>query len=286
MLILTAGIVTAPAVLAAAAAPIQVNNNNNNNDYDKRVVEGPRVEANVELAKTSCMYITFTFTMLHTNDYAVRRVYPDDIADAIGQPNFNYLIQQFLYDQQHPPEASIASLEPILPMFYERISPYLFAVATFHAPSDLSGVGGMRSERIRAVDSWRNGPARHDCVFLNTDPTAAGMLGLDIARVRLFFSFTSEGIKYQCALVHWFSRLNDSPDENTGMWVVKPDVDNNGNPHASIIHLDTIYRAAHLLGVCGNHFIPTHLSHTQSLDAFRKFYVNKYIDHHAFEIAF
>lgn len=172
-----------------------------------------------------------------------------------------------------------------LPAFYEKISPYLSAVSTFYAPSDISGIGGMRSERIRALDSWRNGPERRDTIFVNTDPDAAGMRGLDIARVRMFFSFTSEGLNYPCALVHWFSRTSDSPDKNTGMWVVKPDVDGNGTPYASVIHLDMIVRAAHLLGVCGQDFIPKHLSFSQTLDAFRAFYVNKFVDHHSFEIA-
>jgi len=54
----------------------------------------------------------------------------------------------------------------------------------------------------------------------------------------------------------------------------------------SIIHLDTILHSAHPMGVAGNAFIPCHLTYQNSLDAFQKFYVNKYIDHHAHEIAF
>jgi hypothetical protein len=144
----------------------------------------------------------------------------------------------------------------------------------------------MRSERIHAISAWRNGPGRYDCVFINTDASAAGMLGLDIARVRLLFSFKHEDTIFPCALVHWFSRVGDSPDEHTGMWIVEPDFAEDGTPSASVIHIDTIYRAAHLMPKYGNGPVPRHLSSTQSLDAFNSYYVNKYIDHHAFEIAF
>jgi hypothetical protein len=146
----------------------------------------------------------------------------------------------------------------------------------------------MRCERIRAVKSWRKGPGRYDTVFVNTNSSAAGMRGLDVARVRLFFSFTHEGVKYPCALVHWFARVGDSPNDNTGMWVVDElDASNeDGEPPATILHLDTIVRAAHLLPVFGHEHVLRTLSFTDTLDTFTSFYVNKYADHHAFEIAF
>ena len=53
----------------------------------------------------------------------------------------------------------------------------------------------------------------------------------------------------------------------------------------SVIHLDTILRGAHLMGIAGSHPIPHQLKYTDSLDAFKSFYVNKYIDYHAHEIA-
>ena len=144
----------------------------------------------------------------------------------------------------------------------------------------------MRCERIRAVDSWRKGPGRYDCIFVETDPDAPRMRSLDIARVRLFFSFTFHGTKYPCALVHWFSRAGESADRGTGMWVVNPDSLEDGEPYASVIHLDTILRAAHLLPVFKEGFVSRTLTFSDTLDEFRAFYVNKYVDHHAFEIAF
>lgn len=145
----------------------------------------------------------------------------------------------------------------------------------------------MRRERIRAVESWRNGPGRYDTVFVNVDPSAKGMRGLDVARVRLFFSFSLEGVQYPCALVHWFSRVGDSPDDKTGMWVVKPVADEpDGESRATILHLDTIVRGAHLLPVFGHRHVSRTSSSTDTLDRFTSFYVNKYADHHSFEIAF
>lgn len=201
-----------------------------------------------------------------------------DLANNINQPDLVYLIRRFLHEQLFPNSSDDS--HPRLPAFDERVHAYPSAVATFHAPSDLCGTGGMRRERIRSMPSWRGGPYRHDCVFLETDPNAEGMRGLDVARVRQFFSFKFQGRFYPCALVQWFSRMGNEADENTGMWIVKPD------PNLSVVHLDTILRAAHLIGVYGKQLMPKQLSFSQSLDIFRAYYVNKYIDHHSFEIAF
>jgi hypothetical protein len=65
------------------------------------------------------------------------------------------------------------------------------AVATFRAPSDISGIYGMCREHIRAVPSWRGGPARYDCVLVNTDPDIEGTCGFEVARVFLFFFFSA-----------------------------------------------------------------------------------------------
>ncbi|KAG1847045.1 hypothetical protein F4604DRAFT_1884073 [Suillus subluteus] len=156
-------------------------------------------------------------------------------------------------------------------LLYEKITLYTSAVATFFTPSDISGIGGMHYERIRAVDTWRNGPGRYGCAFISTDPTAEGI-------IRLFFSFKHDGVYYPCAFVHWFKW-------NTGMWVVEPETLEDGTRFASVIHLDCIFRAAHLMPVFGYEFVPTYLSYMQTLNAFRTYYVNKYIDHQAFEIA-
>jgi hypothetical protein len=111
------------------------------------------------------------------------------------------------------------------------------------------------------------------------------MRGLDVVRILLFFSFTSDGEMFPCALVRWFSLLDEEHDEDTGMWTVQPEVNPDGTPAILVIHLDCILRAAHLLPIYGNAPVPMAMSFHHSLDAFSAFYVNKYADHHAFEIA-
>ena len=117
---------------------------------------------------------------------------------------------------------------------------YPSAVATFCIPSDISGIGGMCCGHIHAVKSWRNRPQCHDTIFVNTNASAQGMCSLDVACMLLFFLFSHNGVKYPCALAHWFLCTSDSPNENTGMWEVEPDLGNNGMKSVSIIHLDTV----------------------------------------------
>ncbi|KAH9023764.1 hypothetical protein EDB85DRAFT_1870528, partial [Lactarius pseudohatsudake] len=248
------------------------------------------LEAHVDLSKiprTCCMSWYFKMYLIA---FIVRKVYPDDIAAKLAQPDFPRLIRKFIYDQGHLDSTSdIMSISSTAhPTFYGKITVYPSAIATFHAPSDISGTGGMRCERIRAVTSWRKGAGRYDTVFVNADSAVEGMRGLYVARVRLFFSFSFEGVHYPCALVNWFSCKDDSPDDTTGMWIVEPYARGGDGESLSsdIIHLDTILRAAHLLPVFGSERVSRTLSSTDTLDTFSNFYVNKYIDHHAFEIAF
>ena len=70
------------------------------------------------------------------------------------------------------------------------------------------------------------------------------------------------------------------------MWVVKPDILDDGLPWTAVTHLDTVVCLAHLLPIYGEEQAPRGVKYTGSLDTFSKFYINKYIDHHAFEIAF
>ncbi|KAG1853652.1 hypothetical protein F4604DRAFT_1533824, partial [Suillus subluteus] len=53
------------------------------------------------------------------------------------------------------------------------------AVSTFFAPSDPSGIGGMRCEHIRSVPSWHGGPGHYDTVFVNTG-SEDGIHGMEV----------------------------------------------------------------------------------------------------------
>ncbi|KAH9980447.1 hypothetical protein BJV77DRAFT_1062620 [Russula vinacea] len=237
---------------------------------DNAIVEGPAVQAYVELARTIQYKRNVT-----------------DLAKEIHQPALPELIRRFLYDQLYP-ESRITSSDVCLdacPIFSGIISVYTSAAATYYAPSDLSGVGGMHREHIRATPSWRQGPPRYDCAFVNSRPELDGMRGLDVVRILRFFSLNFRGVTYPCALVRWFSLVSDECDEDTGMWMVQPAVTDDGLPDISVIHLDCVVRAAHLLPIYGDNPIPRSISLHDTLDAFVAFYINKYVDHHAFEIA-
>ncbi|KAF8546399.1 hypothetical protein OG21DRAFT_1479682 [Imleria badia] len=154
---------------------------------------------------------------------------------------------------------------------------------------DLCGVGGMRHEYICACPNWRNeGPCR-DCIFVVTSPEVPGFRGMNVVRVLFFFfSFSFQGSLYPCVVIHWFDHVGDSPDKATGMWHVKPSVTAARQPVFVVIHVESIFRAAHLIpvysaaaplpsqGICPNN----------SYAQFCVFYVNKYADHHAFAMAF
>lgn len=166
--------------------------------------------------------------------------------------------------------------------------PYVYHSATviFYSPSDPSGSSGMRKEIIRACPNWRKRGPRYDCVFVETDDSLPGFRGLHVARVRCFFAFEYARKQYDCALVHWFVADEEEPDELTGMWTVEKDYLIGGAVRTSVIHIDSILRAAHLIPVYGSRPIDLYHDHRKSLDTFDRFYVNKYIDCHANEIAF
>ncbi|KAG2114058.1 hypothetical protein BD769DRAFT_1630015 [Suillus cothurnatus] len=129
---------------------------------------------------------------------------------------------------------------------------------------------------LLAVLGTKNVSPYNDCVFVNTNSDLQGMKGLEVAR----FNW----VTYPCALVQWFNKVSDCADEDTGLWIVHPSVHDNGTPNFAIIHIDMVYHAAHLIPVYGPNFIADDIKYFHSYDAFHSFYVNKFADHHAFEI--
>ncbi|KAJ6590372.1 hypothetical protein B0H10DRAFT_1830806 [Mycena sp. CBHHK59/15] len=238
-------------------------------DEEAEAIDEPRVEGNVVLARRR------------------ERSYPrfaEDLADHIKVPAFPDLLASFLEDQLQSDKYSDDASDGFDISEYP-ISVYHSAIATFYAPSDPSGIRGMRRERIRSTPTWRKHGPRRDCAFAVENQQEQGFRGMSVVRVRLFFSFTHDGIDYPCALVEWFKKVGRSPDIETGMWIVEPEMKGR-SCLTTIIHLDTLLRGAHLIPVYGSTHIPVGFRYIHSLDAFRSFHVNKYIDHHANEIAF
>jgi len=194
------------------------------------------------------------------------------------------MIRRYLYDHFYPNSEIPSHLldDVAYPEFNGRISVFFSAVAIFRSASDISGISGLRREYIRATPSWRNGQPRYDCAyaFSNTDQHR-----FDVVRIMAFFSFVNEEEKFWCALVHQFSRVGDEPDEDTGLWIVEPDYSEDNEPRLAIIGINQIYRAVHLIPVYGtSEYVERSLTMHDSLDTFTTFYVNKFVDYHAFRI--
>ena len=231
---------------------------------------------------------------IYSNSYSciIERSYPKvitDVAASINQPRLPELVRCFLYDQLHS-DTNISSFDVPLescPCFNGHIAMFHSAIAHFYAPSDMSGAGGMRQERIRSTPSWQGVAEHRDTVVIETDGDREGMAGMHIGRVLLFFSFIRNDIYYPCVLVHWLVTVGPHVDDETGLWIVKLEtVTGNGNrsqPHLAVVHLDCIARAAHLIGVYGSAFLPEDFDFTFALDAFQSFYINTYTDHHMHE---
>ena len=171
------------------------------------------------------------------------------------------------------------------PDFNGSVNVFHAASAYYYAPSDLCGTGGMVRQVIHSTPSWRKGPARYNCVLVENDPTVPGLKGMYIGQVILFFSFKFRGTdNYPCALVKWFTRIDENPCPVTGLWMVQPEKDDNGDRVISVIHVDSIFHGVHLIPVYGRDFTDKELHFSHSLDAFKTYYVSKYSDYHTFQL--
>ena len=119
---------------------------------------------------------------------------------------------------------------------------------------------------------------------MSTGSDADGFCGSHVTHVKLFFSFKYDDVEYLCALVEWFECVSDAPKEEMGMWLVWLELTSHGTQQASVVHLDTILCGIHLLPYFRAEFISGELHYSTTLDNFRYFYVNKYIDYHTFEM--
>jgi hypothetical protein len=203
-------------------------------------VDSPKCIGEVKLSRSSGKFCSNSLVH-HSYFHLTAHKVSQDIGilgQELGYPNLRELLERFLYDQLNPnaiPSGSHIDLNQC-PQLSSPVHNYRSAIAMFYAPSDISGIGGMHRELIRATPSWFNGPPCYDCVIVEHDPSQDGFRGLHVARIFLFLSFTHEGTDYPCAFIQWFSPIGDQPCEKTGMWIVQPDT-----PHpTSIIHIDSI----------------------------------------------
>ncbi|KAI6029818.1 hypothetical protein PISMIDRAFT_105752, partial [Pisolithus microcarpus 441] len=141
-------------------------------------------------------------------------------------------------------------------------------------------------EKICTIPVWHHGLAQYDTIFVSMDDTFNGMLSMEIARVLCFFSFVyTNGYSYSCALIHWFDRIADELDNLMGMWMVGPSFMVDGSKNLSVIHIDSIVHSVHLLPIFRCEQVPQSVDFHNSLDIYCGFYVNRFADYHAFELA-
>ena len=259
-------------------------------DNETGPVDGPTILSDVYLArKRGKAFFSAPTTISH--DF-IARGYPLTSFQALGrhikQENLEALVRVFLFYQENPafngtpPISACPTTEGV-----QDISVFHSAKAIFSAPSNNSGVEGLYRETIRSTPRWLTSgiTAPHrDCVLIATGSAVAGVRGLEVARVHLLFSFVLKDQVFECALVHEFCKSFTDPDPDNGLWIFEPDLAEDRSRIMSVVHLDSIVRAVHLLPVFnGDAPIPREINFTHTLNVFQSFYLNKYIDYHAFE---
>ncbi|KAF9538821.1 hypothetical protein CPC08DRAFT_738828 [Agrocybe pediades] len=210
---------------------------------------------------------------------SVPYLYP--LADYLNEPGLPTAFNTFLYSLQHP-ERSIPADVNAQVNFCGKIYVFRSATTRFYAPSDLCGMYGMYRQQLRCSPAWYGKP-RYDTVFVVKDDQQ-GMMGMQVARLHLLFSFIEKEDVVKCALVSWYPLASKDRDPDTGMWIVKP----KGTPTIAqrpvqVIPLQSIARGAHLLPRYGVGTLPHFVTYSNALDAFSEYYVNPYIDHHCHE---
>ncbi|KAF9221556.1 hypothetical protein BS17DRAFT_797037 [Gyrodon lividus] len=167
------------------------------------------------------------------------------LAEELNVPELPMLIWYFLYDQQHPDGPQSSTDMPL-----QEMPVYRGRLDVFHS--------AMATFFAPSYPSGTRA-ARYDTILVDTDNSTNSINGMD--------------------------RIGSQPDDITGLWMVHPSFEDNGSHESSVIHLDSIFRAVHLLPMFGNSN-PIHPAVTfdKSLDAFKGYYVNKFADHHSFEI--
>ncbi|KAI6039615.1 hypothetical protein EDC04DRAFT_2867920 [Pisolithus marmoratus] len=234
------------------------------------------VKAHVSLAWTYHMPLFIITKHMHVRNMR-------DLAIKLNIPQFCNILWCFLqsqlqHDNHNPEDVPLDEC----PFYDGSVCTYNSVSLMFYAPSDMSGLHGMCCKHIHCFPTWRNEGHHYDCIFVITNAHMKGMLGLDVACVLCFFSFKHLGTEYPCAIICWFDCIGDGPN-NTGMWVVCT----HSAQDIAIIHIDTIYCAAQLIPVYASQcsIDPASIKPNESYDKFQFYYVNKFADHHVFEIA-
>ena len=195
-----------------------------NEAEDEAIVSGESKgmsEFDVQLAARARVYPQISRVPLYSIVDLAECGYPSHLHALvvhIKQPEFPPLFSQFLYKRFHLKVQVTPSTLKECPTFNSAIKVYHSAVATFYAPSDLSGSGGLQCQQIQSTPHFF-GHLRRDTVFVITDDSWIRMKGMEIRRILLLFSSQYWRKEFSCMLIEWFVHP-DKHDPDTGMWTV------------------------------------------------------------------
>ena len=159
------GMLRGPLQLVPPVADEQ-NVHNSDNDDDDAVSDPPVITTfDVQLARQHGMCASSGRCMAQVGltNCSVRGLPRTAVEVAIhfGYEDLVPCVRRFLYDQRNP-DAEVPGDRVDLnqcPQFDGELKVYKSATATYYAPCDQSGMGGMHRDIIRCTPSWRGGGA-------------------------------------------------------------------------------------------------------------------------------
>ena len=201
-----------------------------------------------------------------------------DLAGYVGVPHFEALICTFIWDQLHMPLNELLDFDP-------NVNVYTSAVAVYHTPSDICGIHGMAKECIHATPKW--GKFRSLVTIqpsLLLIPIFLVWEGLTFPELSLFScSNMVTGLTLAHLYIHsWRSMMSWMSTLGCGKF------------SQTLMPMETLYMQwftsiqsfVQPIWLETDGPLPAAITHITALDMFLSFHVNKYIDHHAYEIAF
>src|SRR6266852_4486511 len=177
------------------------------------------------------------------------------LATNFNTPGISALFHVFLC-REHLVNEDRLNLDDLME---PKVSVVMSATSVYFAPSDCSGITGFKRELMRATPRWRGADPRFDMILVRME-LEPGPHGLSVARFHVLFSFVIDSTRHEVALVKWFSYIGDSPDEDTGMWVVKRNNNDDGSPSMGFICINKILRSCHLLPLYGKEMISSEIT--------------------------
>jgi hypothetical protein len=204
----------------------------------------------------------------------------EQLGIELAAPHLTTMVRCFLHDQLYGADYNGKIPLEDCPTNHGNITLHHSARSVFYAPNKLSGIAGMHQQMIHSNPSFR-GRRCFDTVLVKiTD--ANRFMGMSLACVMVLLVVRHKHVSYECCLVEWYCQLLDERDPVTGLWIVEPKLNSQGECSTDIIHIECILWPCHLIGVCGDKNLSCNFSDSSVvLDVFHAFYVNHYIDYHA-----